>query len=801
MPNAGIDQAVIVGGLNPVEGKVFPVPTHPAANDKEVIVGAARADTDGTLGDDKIEAAPSAGDDGDHEKDDDGRSSEEVIIITGADAARHLLPLRDDFDTALTFRSLVLASGLSCFQAVMSQIYTFKPTAITISGTFIVLIAYFLGKAWAAFLPRGDKFEARWRAKGNEGKRPKWISVINFINPGPWTLKEHAVCAITATSASNASASVQVFAAQDLFYDLPLSAVTVILSTISIGLFGYGICGVMRPIAVWHVDAVYWSTLPTVKTLQGLHWQDLRNSKPLRYFWYAFCGMFAYEWFPAYMFPWLNSVSIPCLAAMKATGSKAAVLTNLFGGSINNEGIGLFSLSFDWQYITSFNTSLPLKLQVHAAVGYLVCFAAMLSIYYTNAWESKSLPFMSTTLRTDDGGKYPITEVFTGGVLNQTALAENGLPRLTGSFAYAMFMANAAIGALVMHCFVFWGGDIVRAYKSAKAGRYDDRHHAHMAKHYRETPWWWYIIVLVISFVIGLVVVVKENITLPAWAYIVSLLLGIFIAPLSTLLYSRYGNGIATNNLSKMLAGLMLPGRPVGNMYFAAWSHNVISNAVTLCNDLKMGEYLKIPPRVMFLTQIYGTILGGFINYAVMISIVNGNRDLLVNSNGNSSWSGATMQSYNTNATSWALANYLYGSGGLYYMVPVGLAIGGGLVIIHRIFVFFVPKIRGLSTSELNLPQFIQYAGYIPYNASQTCVIFSQVIAGFFTQFYLRNYRPRIFRDYSYLVTGAFDGASLAVLFVLSFAVFGAGGPSKPFPTWWGNNADGYYDLCPSPSE
>lgn len=113
----------------------------------------------------------------------------------------------------------------------------------------------------------------------------------------------------------------------------------------------------------------------------------------------------------------------------------------------------------------------------------------------------------------------------------------------------------------------------------------------------------------------------------------------------------------------------------------------------------------------------------------------------------------------------------------------------------------FVPKIKGYSTSELNLPQFIQYAGYIPYNASQTCVIFSQVISGFFTQFYLRNYRPRIFRDYSYLVTGAFDGASLTVLFILSFAVFGAGGPSKPFPTWWGNNADGYYDLCPSPPE
>jgi hypothetical protein len=40
-----------------------------------------------------------------------------------------------------------------------------------------------------------------------------------------------------------------------------------------------------------------------------------------------------------------------------------------------------------------------------------------------------------------------------------------------------------------------------------------------------------------------------------------------------------------------MLAGLLIPGRPVGNMYFAAFSHNVIMNVVNLCNDLKMGEY------------------------------------------------------------------------------------------------------------------------------------------------------------------------------------------------------------------
>lgn len=90
----------------------------------------------------------------------------------------------------------------------------------------------------------------------------------------------------------------------------------------------------------------------------------------------------------------------------------------------------------------------------------------------------------------------------------------------------------------------------------------------------------------------------------------------------------------------------------------------------------------------MFLTQIYGTVLGGFVNYAVMISIVNGNRDLLTEGNGSSSWSGATIQAFNTNATAWALAKYLYKSGTTYFMVPMGLVIGAGAVVVHRVFVY-----------------------------------------------------------------------------------------------------------------
>lgn len=77
----------------------------------------------------------------------------------------------------------------------------------------------------------------------------------------------------------------------------------------------------------------------------------------------------------------------------------------------------------------------------------------MLAIYYSDTWNAKSFPFMSTKLRSADGGSYPSAKLFVGGVLSQTALAEYGLPRLTGTFAYSLLMANAAVSQPRAHSF------------------------------------------------------------------------------------------------------------------------------------------------------------------------------------------------------------------------------------------------------------------------------------------------------------------------------------------------------------
>lgn len=63
--------------------------------------------------------------------------------------------------------------------------------------------------------------------------------------------------------------------------------------------------------------------------------------------------MFVYEVIPAYMFPLLNGINIFCLGSQKASPRTVDIFTNLFGGTDGNEGLGLFSFSFDWQYIGS----------------------------------------------------------------------------------------------------------------------------------------------------------------------------------------------------------------------------------------------------------------------------------------------------------------------------------------------------------------------------------------------------------------------------------------------------------------
>lgn len=111
---------IVGAALDPVSGKAVSAPAHDAINEK---LGQDKSDViAATTSTEKGEIQPiRSTDESDNDK--GSESDPDAIIVTGSDVAKHLLSLRDDGDPSLTFRSMVLATGLSGFQSVMNQIY------------------------------------------------------------------------------------------------------------------------------------------------------------------------------------------------------------------------------------------------------------------------------------------------------------------------------------------------------------------------------------------------------------------------------------------------------------------------------------------------------------------------------------------------------------------------------------------------------------------------------------------------------------------------------------------------------
>lgn len=85
-----------------------------------------------------------------------------------------------------------------------------------------------------------------------------------------------------------------------------------------------------------------------VSLYQTFHHDASDNKKRLRLFGYTF-ALFAFlEPITSYIAPTFNGISVFCLASQKAPSHLRAEFNRMFGGANNNQGLGLFSLSFDW---------------------------------------------------------------------------------------------------------------------------------------------------------------------------------------------------------------------------------------------------------------------------------------------------------------------------------------------------------------------------------------------------------------------------------------------------------------------
>ncbi|WVQ84175.1 hypothetical protein IAT38_006322 [Cryptococcus sp. DSM 104549] len=763
---------------------------HPDIEEEQFARGESKSEQDLSLKGEPHDSSESS-----EEKDKELQDGK-VIIKDGHDVSRYVVLTQDDGDRALTFRSFVIGSALTALAACINQIYFYKPVSVSFDSIFLVLVAYVLGLAWSKLLPTKALIERRFPSQAS------WLGpIVHFINPGHFGLKEHAVSSIMSTSSGNGAAAVQVFAAEKLFYQTNSSTAVAVLTVFSASIFGYGVVGVMRSIIIHPAQMVFWKSLPMVSIYQTFH-RDPQglNKRRVKMFAWTSITSFIWEPFASYIWPWVNGISIPCLASMHAPTKQRTIIKNIFGGSNSNEGQGILSFSLDWQYVTSKYMSLPLIQQSNAWVGLGISYVMCLALYYGNAWDAKHLNFMSTSLFNGKTGKvYNQTAVFgTDNLLNEEALKTVGIPRLTATNIWYNIVAMAAIGALITHIIIFYGKQIVKSIKEARDGSEDDVHFKIMKENYKQVPMWWYLAILVVGFALGMIAVCIGHTTMTWWSYIVAIALGCVITPFSLILYGLFGTSVATNNISKMLAGAVLPGRPVANLYFSMFSHEVTVLAVFLAEDMKLAQYLKIPWRTMFMVQTYGSLLGAVLNYVIMDTIVTHKRDILLDATGSQVWSGSQVQSLNSNAVTWSLAKYVYTfSNDGYGVIPLGLLIGACIPVIHWLVAKRWPKIGPLQTSKIVTPIILVNAA-VTY-AGTTSVHTTQILTGLWSQWYMRLKNPKWFGRYNYIVGGGLDAGAKIMLFILTFAVNGASGDEVNFPTWWGNpksSSKQYADYC-----
>ncbi|KAI8648228.1 hypothetical protein NCS57_01490700 [Fusarium keratoplasticum] len=727
-------------------------------------------------------------------------------LETAEDIVTHVIQVDDDPSmNPWTARMFIVGIGLSAFGGVLQEIMYFKPQVVYVSVMFLTVLAETLGTGLAHIIPR----------KGAIGR---------FLNPHPWNRKEHTAAVLMASAASVSALSTEALSVQKLWYGGYPNQAAGIFITLSSQLIGYGIAGMMRTVLLYPTKMLYPANLPITTVMETLHKPKSETRKRFQVFWIIFVAIFVWEWFPEYIFPLLSAVSIFCLI-----DRNNLVFTNLFGGSQGNEGMGLLSVCFDWNYIAGFGSPLwmPLQTLFNSFIGYLGGIVISMGLYYSNIWRAKDFPFMSQLLydgssNTTSSNPYNETAIMNPDfTVNNKAVDEAGLPYLTATYVNYLITSNAGLTATLVHMllwnyaevslgwawitvanlkkllrpdnYYFWRQTGRRTEEEKSKLRDDptiDPHYKLMLD-YDEVPNSWYFLIFAASFIIGLVCLYVMKSTLPWWGFILAtILLGIFLVFFGAQ-YAITGFGFNLQPIFQMLAGYMFPGRPLANMYFTSYTYNALTQGFLLLRDLKLAQQNKLSPKATFTTQVIGCILGALLNYVMMISIVDNQSPILKSAEGTNIWSGAQIQQFNTLAIAWSIAPKMFSIGARYQWVTIAFFIGFlaplPFYIMHRLF----PKSK--IWPYLNSSIILWYLGYlfVGLNASIT----SYYILGAFGQFYLRRYRPKAFVKWNYLVSAALDGGTQVMVFIATFAVFGGSGKSVPFPEWAGNKPDNL-DYC-----
>lgn len=661
-----------------------------------------------------------------------------------------------------TIRMWVLGFILTTLGCGMNTLFAFHSPSFYITTYVTLILAFPLGRLWAWGMPN--------------------VSIFGVpLNPGPFNLKEHTIITIMGlvSFGGGAAYATDILTAQNRFYGSDYGVGFAICAILSTQIIGFSLAGMARKVLVEAPLAIWPSNLVTATFLTNMHINENHTANGWRisrfaFFTLVFVGNFCWYFFPGYIFTALSYFAWPTWIA-----PNNVKVNQVFGAS---SGMGLFPLTFDWNQIAGYIGS-PL---IPPATTIVTIFSSIVvifwivvpAVYYTNTWYSKYLPLSSLGSYDRYQQTYNVTKIVNKENLsfNEEGYKAYSPLFILSTFAISYGLSFASIIATLVHTVLFHGKDIIRQIKQQDKPDV----HQRLMRSYKNIPEWWFGIVFLGAFALSIVTIRVWNTEMPVWSLIVALLIAIvFLLPVG-IIYSLTNIAVGLNVVTEFIIGYMVPGKPLAMMFFKTFGYITNNQAVTFAQDMKLGHYMKIRPRLLFWAQLLATIWGLLVQIGVMRWSYGAIEDLCLSTQKNNYTCPNGRVFFNASLIWGAIGpKRVFGEGAVYnqslYFFLLGL-----LPIVNWLVLKKWPnsKIRWL-----NWPVFFLGTGYIPpatpYNYSTYCIV------GMFFGIFIKRKFTHWYFKYNYSLSAGLDiGLAYSSLIIFLCLLL----TNTDFPAWWGND-------------
>ncbi len=720
----------------------------------------------------------------------------------------------------LTFRYFLLSVLFVVPGALMDTMNSFRTTSAPYGVLVVQLLSYPLGEWLSQVLPHRDVN----------------LGLFKFsLNPGPWSVKESILVTLTAASGATGNQGTFGISLAKIFYDIDIPVWACLAFMYGIVWTGYSFGAIARKFVLYDPKFVWPKALMQTSLFRaqqkGSQAKSVVSGKTpqMKVFLFAMAGMFAWQFFPEFMFPMTSSLAVLCWMAPHNSAF------NFIGSGLG--GLGAVNFSLDWSNITSEVMLSPYWTIVLEFTGFvLTCWCFLPVIKWFKAGKY-ALGLMDNHLLLSNGKHYPIEKLLTDDSrFNKTAYDMYGPIYYGSQRLFNIFFDYAAYTSAIVWLVTFGWKDLEKSWlhvrkwasrrssgltkeeipllsdhqpsfadlpaqkphqHAEKCPRYDDRINK-LYSVYKDVPDWWFGALFALSF-ITLSCVTYSGLVFMSWrTYIVALAVGAVIVTPMAYLYASSNFQLAIGTFNELLYGLMVQHKtflpssglkhPVGASMYGAIAGNCWYRAQYILQDQKIGMYNLVPPRYVFFSQIFGDLIGVPFNYLSLRWVLEHKMQYLRGEIDDPlhQWTGQTLVNYVANGAQYVLVGpkELFNK---YRFLPYGFAVGA----IAPVVIFYIYR----KTNFRILAHFnptIVFSTMSTFYGNISTGYLTKFLVGTYTMFYLRRFRKEAFKKYNYVVAAAFDTGfnlcSIAIFFFFSSGYFSKDGQPVSFPNWWGND-------------